>query len=59
MDLLSKISALKRRSDFNFDADLFVGLLASLIGKQHAIVTVNRAVYLDFAEGMISRVIFV
>ncbi|KAJ8103949.1 hypothetical protein POJ06DRAFT_9852 [Lipomyces tetrasporus] len=53
MDLLSKITVLKETSGFDFDADLFVGLLASLVGKQHAIVTVDGDMYLDFAEKMI------
>ncbi|KAK7204374.1 hypothetical protein BZA70DRAFT_311495 [Myxozyma melibiosi] len=53
MDLCSKIAVLKKRSGFDFDADLFVGILTSLISKQQAIVTVDRDVYLNFTEQMI------
>ncbi|KAK9329227.1 hypothetical protein V1520DRAFT_343975 [Lipomyces starkeyi] len=53
MDLLSKVAMLKETAGFDFDTDLFVGLLASLVGRQHAIVTVDNDMYLDFTEKMI------
>ncbi|KAK9493550.1 hypothetical protein V1508DRAFT_88503 [Lipomyces doorenjongii] len=53
MDLLSKIVMLKETAGFDFDTDLFIGLLASLVGRQHAIVTVDNDMYLDFTEKMI------
>ncbi|KAK9240123.1 hypothetical protein V1525DRAFT_396049 [Lipomyces kononenkoae] len=53
MDILSKIAVLKEAAGFDFDTDLFVGLLASLVGRQHAIVTVDNDMYLDFTEDMI------
>ncbi|KAK9479966.1 hypothetical protein V1514DRAFT_350877 [Lipomyces japonicus] len=53
MDILSKIAYLKDNSGLDFDDDLFVGMLASLVGKQHAIVTVSSEEYLDYIEQMI------
>ncbi|KAK9455404.1 hypothetical protein V1511DRAFT_500355 [Dipodascopsis uninucleata] len=53
MEFMAKIEALRAAARFDFDSDLFVEILASLIGKQHAIVTVSRDDYLDFVEKMI------
>ncbi|KAK9364453.1 hypothetical protein V1509DRAFT_587147 [Lipomyces kononenkoae] len=53
MDLLSKITLLKETAGFDFDTDLFVGLLTSLVGRQHAIVTVDNDMYMNFTQKMI------
>ncbi|KAK9462684.1 uncharacterized protein V1516DRAFT_670890 [Lipomyces oligophaga] len=56
MDLVSRIDRLKRQSAFNFDADLFIEMLTCLLSRRHGIVTVERDVYLDFVEQMISLI---
>ncbi|KAK9469680.1 hypothetical protein V1512DRAFT_15343 [Lipomyces arxii] len=53
MDLIPRIEQLREEAGFSFDVELFVAILAALVGKQHAIVTVGQKNYLDFVEQMI------
>ncbi|KAK9451978.1 uncharacterized protein V1518DRAFT_410048 [Limtongia smithiae] len=52
MDIRLKVDALRRFSGFEFDSDIFVGMLLAITGKQHLILTVSRDAYLDFAQQM-------